>query len=106
MLYPDRKTFPDISLPVAGDFCKATRTEQVIYCPAWAVSLEPLISRHNRKQCAPGVPLPELRRYRSADEHDLAGRSGLEDFLVRARCVGEWQFLTNNGSQSAVFEML
>ena len=51
-----------------------------------------------------GVPLPELRRYRSADEHDLAGRSGLEDFLVRARCVGEWQFLTNNGSQSAVFE--
>ena len=49
MLYPDRKTFPDISLPVTGDFCKATRTEQVIYCPAWAVSLEPLISRHNRR---------------------------------------------------------
>jgi hypothetical protein len=23
------------------------------------------------------------------DEHDLTGRSGLEDLLVRARCLGE-----------------
>ena len=47
------------------------------------------------------------RRYtapRSADEHDLAGRSGLKDLLVRARRLGEWQFLANYGAQGAVFE--
>ena len=37
-------------------------------------------------------------------EHDLAGRSGLNDLLVRARGLGEWQYLANNGPQSAVFE--
>ncbi len=40
------------------------------------------------------------RRYtapRSADEHHLAGRSGLKDLLVRARRLGERQFLANYG---------
>ena len=40
----------------------------------------------------------------SADEHDLAGRSGFKDLLVCARRVGEWQFLANHGAQGAVFE--
>ena len=42
--------------------------------------------------------------HRLADEHDLAGRSGLKDLLVCARGLGEWQYLANNGPQSAVFE--
>jgi hypothetical protein len=40
----------------------------------------------------------------SADEHDLAGRSGLKNLSVRASCFGEWQYFANNGAQSAVFE--
>src|SRR5215475_2878113 len=37
-------------------------------------------------------------------EHNLAGRSGLKDLLVRARGLGEWQYFANNGPQRAVFE--
>ena len=42
--------------------------------------------------------------HRSADEHDLAGRSGLKNLSVCARCFGQWQYLADNGAQSAVFE--
>ena len=35
---------------------------------------------------------------------DLAGRSGFKDLFVRARRLDQWQFLANNGPQSAVFE--
>src|SRR6201993_1421098 len=42
--------------------------------------------------------------HRLADEHDLAGRPGLKDLLVRAPRLGEWQYLANNGPQSAVCE--
>ena len=41
---------------------------------------------------------------RSADEHDLAGRAGFKDLLVRPRRLGKWQFLANDGAQRAVFE--
>jgi hypothetical protein len=41
---------------------------------------------------------------RSANEHDLAGRSGFKNLLVRAGCFGEWQFLADDRAQSAVFE--
>ena len=37
-------------------------------------------------------------------EHNLAGRSGLKDLLVRTRGCSEWQYLANNEPQSAVFE--
>jgi hypothetical protein len=40
----------------------------------------------------------------SEDEHDLAGRSGLKNLSVCASRFGEWQYLANNGAQSAVFE--
>jgi hypothetical protein len=35
---------------------------------------------------------------------DLAGRSGFKDLFVRAPRLDQWQFLANNGPQSAVFE--
>ena len=35
--------------------------------------------------------------HRSAGEHDLAGRSWLKNLLVRARRLGKWQYLANNG---------
>ena len=51
-------------------------------------------------RCAVGLRWSKL----SADEHDLADRSGFKDLLVCARRVGERQFLANDGAQSAVFE--
>src|SRR5262249_51853421 len=42
--------------------------------------------------------------HRSAGEHDLASRSGLEDLLVRARYLDQWQFAANNGTQSPIFQ--
>jgi hypothetical protein len=51
-------------------------------------------------RCAVGLRWSKL----SADEHDLAGRSGFKDLLVCARRVGEWQFLANHGAQGSVFE--
>ena len=42
--------------------------------------------------------------HRSAGEHDLAGRSWLENLLVRAHRIGEQQFLADNGPQGTVFE--
>ena len=35
---------------------------------------------------------------RSADEDDLAGGSGFKDLFVRARRLGEWQFLADDGA--------
>jgi hypothetical protein len=40
----------------------------------------------------------------SADEHDLAGRSGLKNLSVRASRFDEWQYFANNGAQSTVFK--
>jgi hypothetical protein len=40
----------------------------------------------------------------SANEHDLASRSGFKDLLVCPRRVGEWQFFANHGAQGSVFE--
>src|SRR6185437_10985667 len=48
------------------------------------------------EECAPPT--------RSADEHDLASRSRLNNFLVCTRGFDEWQLLANDGTQSAVFE--
>src|SRR5262249_13755048 len=48
--------------------------------------------------------LAELRADRSADEHDLARRSGLKNLPVCARRLDEWQFLANNAPQSPVFK--
>src|SRR5262249_61516712 len=36
---------------------------------------------------------------RSAHKHDFAGGSWLKNFLVCARGLGEWQFLSNNRTQ-------
>jgi hypothetical protein len=47
---------------------------------------------------------PSTKTYRLNCEHNLAGRSRLKDLLVCARGLGEWQYLANNGPQSAVFE--
>ena len=62
------------------------------------------IRRHDAANLhrADALLLPKTDRLNC--EHDLAGRSGLKDLLVRARCLGEWQFFANNGPQSAVFE--
>jgi hypothetical protein len=40
----------------------------------------------------------------SANEHDLAGRSGLENLLVGAGRIGERQFLANDWAQRAVLK--
>ena len=60
------------------------------------------LSSHYRRGCRQRTSALALGRL--WDEHDLTSRSGLEDLLVRARCLGEWQFLANNGAQSAAFE--
>jgi hypothetical protein len=41
---------------------------------------------------------------RSAHKHDFAGGSWLKNFLVCARGLGEWQFLSNDRTQRTVFE--
>ena len=55
-------------------------------------------------KCPTVPPLHSYAAHRSTDERDLADRSGFEDLLVCARSFGEWQFLANDGAQSAVFE--
>jgi hypothetical protein len=47
---------------------------------------------------------PKADPLSSAGEHDLAGSSGFENFLVGARRLSNWQILANDGTQSAVFE--
>jgi hypothetical protein len=49
-------------------------------------------------------PLPKTDRLNC--ENNLAGRSGLKDLLVCSRGLGEWQYLADNGPQSAYLEYI
>ena len=55
-----------------------------------------------KKSCEKMLARCTLPRLTSAHEHKLASRSGLKDFFMRAGGLVEWQFLANNGAQSAV----
>src|SRR5215472_17179898 len=68
---------------------KADIGTQVLRCPLCARSGHSAVRRNTSL---------------SADKHDLASRSWLKNLLVRARRLGQRQFLANNGPQTAIFE--
>ena len=110
-----RQTLGLVALAVRRNLCriflqtrftpKSGHVQCNLVCPLWAKSghrgepgQAPLLDAEK----ADALLLPKTDRLNC--ENNLAGRSGLKDLLVCSRGLGEWQYLADNGPQSAVLE--
>ena len=96
-----------------ADMCNANRHVRFtpnsdIKCDVWDVRFGPIADTAGGERRlalllgarADALPLSKTDRLNC--EHNLASRSRLNELFMCARGLGEWQYLANNGPQSAV----